>query len=67
MHSQLRAPTMVRTSAITENTLKAFFKMISLLVSCTASMRRYAEIIHGRIILLFESIFAEYKQSKNGR
>ena len=44
--SQLSAPTIVKISAITEKTLKVFFKIFSLLVSCTGSMKHLANIIH---------------------
>lgn len=50
MESQLSAPTIVKISAITENTLKVFFKLFSLLVSCRDSMReKGANIRFGNI------------------
>lgn len=39
IESQLSAPTIVKISAITEKTLKVFFKLLFLLVSCTRSMQ----------------------------
>ena len=44
--SQLSAPTIVRINAITEKTLKVFFKLLSLLVSCTVSMLIAANVMH---------------------
>lgn len=40
MDIQLSAPIIVKINAITENTLKVFFKTFFLLVSCTRSMRK---------------------------